>query len=84
MATAHPNSHNPLVSFMRQPKIYIRLPSSGEYWPNNSLIASEIGEYPIFSMTAKDELMLKILLFLFENHLLFFLFLKNFWLIQYL
>ena len=60
MATAHPNSHNPLVSFMRQPKIYIRLPSSGEYWPNNSLTVSENGEYPVYSMTAKDELMLKI------------------------
>ena len=60
MAITHPNPHNPLVSFMRQPKIYIKLPSGGEYWPNNSLIASENGEYPIYSMTAKDELMLKI------------------------
>jgi len=60
MATAHPNQHNPLVSFMRQPKIYIRLPSGGEYWPNNSLVVSENEEYPVYSMTAKDELMLKI------------------------
>jgi hypothetical protein len=51
---------NPLLSFMRQPKIYIRLPSNGQYWPENSLDKTETGEYPVFSMTAKDELMLKI------------------------
>jgi hypothetical protein len=59
MATT-PNKHNPLVSFMRQPKIYIRLPSNGEYWPPGSLTVSETGEYPVYSMTAKDELMLKV------------------------
>jgi hypothetical protein len=51
---------NPLINFMRQPKIYIRLPSGGEYWSNGSLIPTETGEYPIYSMTAKDELMLKV------------------------
>lgn len=51
---------NPLTSYMRQPKIYIRLPSGGEYWPANSLVATETGDYPVYSMTAKDELMLKI------------------------
>jgi hypothetical protein len=51
---------NPLTSFMRQPKIYIRLPSGGEYWPAGSLAASETGDYPVYSMTAKDELMLKV------------------------
>jgi hypothetical protein len=45
---------------MRQPKIYIRLPSGGEYWPTGSLLPSETGDYPVYSMTAKDELMLKI------------------------
>ena len=57
---AHVNKHNPLVSFMRQPKIYIRLPSNGDYWPPGSLDVSETGEYPVYSMTAKDELMLKV------------------------
>lgn len=51
---------NPLNSFMRQPKLYVRLPSNGEYWPNNSLVKSETGEYPVYSMTAKDELILKV------------------------
>lgn len=51
---------NPLVSFMRQPKIYIRLPSGGEYWPEGSLVLGETRELAVYSMTAKDELMLKI------------------------
>jgi hypothetical protein len=45
---------------MRQPKIYIRLPSNGVFWPEDSLDISETGEYPVYSMTAKDELMLKV------------------------
>jgi hypothetical protein len=45
---------------MRQPKIYIRLPSNGDYWPPGSLDITETGEYPVYSMTAKDELMLKV------------------------
>lgn len=52
--------NNPLVSFMRQPKIYIRLPSKGEYWPPGSLHLTETGEYPVYSMTAKDELLIKV------------------------
>ena len=51
---------NPLMSFMRQPKIYIKLPRGGEFWPQGTLDITETGEYPVYSMTAKDELMLKI------------------------
>ena len=51
---------NPLSAFMRQPKIYIRLPSGGEYWPAESIEIPSTGELPVYSMTAKDELMLKI------------------------
>lgn len=51
---------NPLASFMRQPKIYIRLPSMGDYWPAGSINMPETGEFPVYSMTAKDELMLKV------------------------
>lgn len=51
---------NPLASFMRQPKIYVRLPSNSEYWPVGAIIPTETGEYPVYSMTAKDELMLKV------------------------
>ena len=51
---------NPLSKYMRQPKIYIRLPSQGQYWPAGSLNLTETGEYAVYSMTAKDELMLKV------------------------
>jgi hypothetical protein len=51
---------NPLTSFMRQPKIYIRLPSNGEYWPAGSLQMTETGEFPVYSMTARDELLIKV------------------------
>jgi hypothetical protein len=60
IANAQTIQHNPLAAFMRQPKIYIRLPSNGEFWPSGSLEISDTGEYPVFSMTAQDELMLKI------------------------
>jgi len=50
---------NPLLSVLRQPKIYIRLPSNGKYWKEGSLNVSVNGEYPVFSMTARDELLLK-------------------------
>lgn len=53
------NRINPLINMMRQPKIYIRLPSNGKYWPAGSLNVTENGEYPVYSMTAKDELLLK-------------------------
>lgn len=53
------NKLNPLTNFMRQPKIYIRLPSEGNYWENNSIAIPENGELPVYSMTAKDELAFK-------------------------
>jgi hypothetical protein len=53
-------NQNPLAGFMRQPKIYIKLPSGGEFWPAGSLEHTENREYPVYSMTAKDELMLKV------------------------
>lgn len=60
MTVQSPANANPLSSFMRQPKIYINLPSQGMYWPKGSLQVSETGEYPVYSMTAKDEMTLKI------------------------
>lgn len=50
---------NPLTSLMRQPKIYIKLPSNGRFWSPNSLDMSPNGEYAVYSMTARDELLLK-------------------------
>ena len=51
---------NPLAAFMRQPKIYISLPSGGEFYPPGSLIPTETGQLPVYSMTAKDELLLNV------------------------
>jgi hypothetical protein len=50
---------NPLSSFYRQPKIYVKLPSKGEFYPPGSLDVSVNGEYPVYAMTAKDELLFK-------------------------
>jgi hypothetical protein len=50
---------NPLAGWFRQPKIYVKLPSGGKFYPPNSLDVSETGEYAVYSMTAKDELMFK-------------------------
>lgn len=51
---------NPLSMFMRQPKIYIRLPSGGNFWPEGSLELTDTGDFPVYSMTARDELILKV------------------------
>jgi len=50
---------NPLSKYFRQPKIYIRLPSKGYYYPKGSIEIPESGEFPVYPMTAKDELILK-------------------------
>jgi len=60
MATfKQPPKQNPLMQYMRQPKIYIRLPSQGAFWENGSIDYSENKEIPVYSMTAKDELTFK-------------------------
>lgn len=50
---------NVLAGWYRQPKIYVRLPSQGRFYPPKSLDKSVNDEYPVYSMTAKDELMFK-------------------------
>jgi len=54
-----PQGQNPLAKHFRQPKIYLRLPSKGQYWPEGSIDMPDNGEVPVYSMTAKDELVLK-------------------------
>jgi len=50
---------NPLQKYYRQPKLYFELPSKGRFYPQGVLQPSETGEYPVYSMTAKDELAFK-------------------------
>lgn len=51
---------NPLVAFMRQPKIFISLPSNGNFYPEGSLDLPENGQLAVYSMTAKDEMLLNV------------------------
>tara|TARA_B100000780_G_scaffold272817_1_gene235538 strand:+ start:411 stop:1292 length:882 start_codon:yes stop_codon:yes gene_type:complete len=50
---------NPLRKYFRQPKVYITLPSKGKFYPEGSIEITQNGEYPVFAMTAKDELTMK-------------------------
>lgn len=48
---------NPLAGLMRQPKLHIKLPSQGSFWPDGAIELAD--EYAVYSMTAKDELLLR-------------------------
>ena len=52
-------SNNPLQKYFRQPKLYINLPSKGQFYPQGAIEYPESGEIPVFAMTAKDEITLK-------------------------
>lgn len=47
---------NPLTKYFRQPAIYLRLPSSGKFYPAGSIDLPPNGEIPIYPMTAVDEI----------------------------
>ena len=49
-------SSNPLRQYFRQPAIYLRLPTSGNYWPEGSINIPPNGELPVLPMTAIDEI----------------------------
>ena len=50
------NQNNPLKQYFRQPAIYIKLPSQGKFYPAGTLETTVNGEYPVFPMTAVDEI----------------------------
>jgi len=50
------NINNPLKQYFRQPAIYIKLPSQGKYYSPDALNPSITGEYPVYPMTAIDEI----------------------------
>ena len=59
MENQHQQAANPLKKFFRQPKLYIKLPSSGNFYPPGSLEKTPTGECPVDTMTAKDEIAMK-------------------------
>lgn len=53
------NRVNPLKQYFRKPGIWIKLPSQGNFYKNKPAELNDMGEIPVFPLTAKDELMLK-------------------------
>lgn len=47
---------NPLKHYFRQPVVYLRLPSDGQFWPMGSLDMPPNRELPVLPMTAMDEI----------------------------
>lgn len=52
-------STNPLSKYFRQPAIYLKLPSSGKFWPQDSIDFPLTGELPIYPLTTRDEIILR-------------------------
>ena len=50
--------NNPLAKYYRQPKIYLSLPSKGQFYPEG-VIDGDPDCLPVFGMTAMDEIMLR-------------------------
>lgn len=51
---------NPLKNFFRQPSLYISLPSQGMFWPPDTLELPPNRELAVMSMTANDEILLRV------------------------
>ncbi len=51
-----PETNNPLRRFFRQPAVYIKLPSDGNFYPPGSIDIPPNREFPIYPMTAMDEI----------------------------
>lgn len=51
-----PDNANPLRRFFRQPAIYIKLPSDGNFYPDGVLDMPANRELPVYPMTAMDEI----------------------------
>lgn len=52
-------SNNPLKQFFRKPGIWIKLPSQGKFYAERPADLNDMGEIPVYPLTAKDELLLK-------------------------
>lgn len=51
--------NNPLKAYFRKPGIWVKLPSHGKYYKESVKDLNDMGEIPVYPMTAKDELLLK-------------------------
>ena len=52
------NQTNPLHKYLRQPQIYVKLPSMGKYWIPGTLEMPVSGELPVLPRSTRDEIML--------------------------
>lgn len=50
---------NPLVDFYRNPKLYVALPSGAGHYSEDIIEMTEVGELPVYPMTAKDDILTK-------------------------
>lgn len=50
--------NNPLTKYFRQPKIYLSLPSGGQFYPPG-VIQGDPSKLPVFGMSAMDEILFK-------------------------
>ena len=53
------NQSNPLKQYFRKPGIWVKLPSQGKFYQTKPAELNDMGEIPIYPMTAKDELLAK-------------------------
>lgn len=53
------SSPNPLTKHFRQPTIFMKLPSNGRFWDEDSIEIPVTGELPVYPMTTKDEISLR-------------------------
>jgi hypothetical protein len=49
-------SNNPLKQYFRQPAIYVKLPSRGQFYAPGAINMPATGELPVYPMTAIDEI----------------------------
>lgn len=50
---------NPLADFYRNPKLYVTLPSGTDFYSKDVVEMTEVGELPVYPMTAKDDILTK-------------------------
>ena len=58
-AALPPANNNPLSKYFRQPVIYFAPPSGGRWWPTGAMKLPETGEFGVYPMTSKDEIILR-------------------------